>query len=167
MAPVAPWMTFNFTSSVLNLIKESTKASKDPCTSALTIIFSSFILPSLILSKRLSSLMESCLITVSSRVLVFLCSLMSLAFFSSGITIKSSPALGTPEIPYISTGMDGRADFIFCPLSSNIALTLPKLSPQTKKSPWLRVPLRIRIVAIGPLFLSSLASITVPLGLFL
>ena len=51
---------------------------------------------------------------------------------------------------------------IGAPLSSYIALTLPRIGPHTTVSPCLKVPRWMRTDATAPLFLSSLASITAP-----
>ena len=71
---------------------------------------------------------------------LFSCALVSLnvfASFSLSNTTKSSPAFAAPFIPKISTGVDGRASSILCPLSLIIALTFPHFKPLTKKSPFL------------------------------
>ena len=78
--------------------------------------------------------------------------------------MNTSPAAGTSESPRISTGVDGVASFTRLPLSSIIALTLPKLAPAEIKSPTFKVPFCTRIVATGPRPLSSSASITSPLA---
>ena len=54
------------------------------------------------------------------------------ASFSLSNTTKSSPDFEAPFMPKISTGVDGGASFIFFPLSSIKALTLPHLRPLTK-----------------------------------
>tara|TARA_B100000674_G_scaffold340854_1_gene284925 strand:- start:309 stop:461 length:153 start_codon:yes stop_codon:yes gene_type:complete len=48
--------------------------------------------------------------------------------------MKSSPANGFASNPRTSTGTDGSACFIFCPLSSIKALTFPHSEPDTKIS---------------------------------
>ncbi len=50
MAPAPAWMTFRRTSEVLSFSREVFRASTEPCTSALMMIFSSWISPSLICS---------------------------------------------------------------------------------------------------------------------
>jgi len=47
------------------------------------------------------------------------------AIFSSVTTRNSSPAEGTPERPWTSTGIEGPAFLMGLPLSSSIARTLP------------------------------------------
>ena len=80
--------------------------------------------------------------------------------------VNVSPASGTPPIPRISTGIDGPALSIFSPLSLIKALILPLWRPTTKWFPTLSVPSLTSIVPIGPLPLSSFASITTPLAGF-
>ena len=73
-----------------------------------------------------------------------------------------SPAAGTSDKPSISTGIDGPADLIFLPVSSNIALILPYVDPTNIESPTCNVPFWTNKLATAPLPLSSFASITVP-----
>ena len=75
-----------------------------------------------------------------------------------------SPEFGTPLSPSISTGIEGPASATLLPLSSSIALTLPKEEPIEIESPMCKVPFCTRTVATGPLPLSRLASITIPLA---
>ena len=156
------------TSSLLSLIRLCLIASTDPCTSALIITLSSLTVPALIWSKRPSresffllssmSLALSCAIKVSEA---------ALASLSSLKLSMVSPELGTPLSPKISTGIDGPASVTLFPLSSSIALTLPKDEPIDMESPTCKVPFCTRTVATGPLPLSRLASITIPLALLL
>ena len=80
----------------------------------------------------------------------------------SFLRLNLSPAAGTSESPNISTGIDGPADLIFFPVSSNIALILPYVDPTSIESPTFNVPFWTSRLATGPLPLSSFASITVP-----
>ena len=78
-----------------------------------------------------------------------------------------SPAAGTSERPRISTGLEGPAFLTLLPLSSIIALILPKAAPATIGSPTFKVPSCTSTVATGPRPLSSWASIIAPFaGLF-
>ena len=77
---------------------------------------------------------------------------------------RISPAFGTSLKPRISTGTDGPALFTRRPLSSIMARTLPEHAPAAMKSPTWSVPFCTRIVATGPLPLSSSASTTRPLA---
>ena len=102
----------------------------------------------------------------STSSLIFSCllSAISLATLSSLTALNESPAIGTSESPSISTGVAGSAFLIASPLKLVITLILPDVVPATTLCPALRVPLVTRSVAIGPLLLSSLASITVPIA---
>lgn len=125
IAPTAPCITLTFTSSVDNFSNDAFIASTEPWTSALTITESSLTEPSLIWlykssNETLCEVAETFLSYFS-----FLASAMFLAVFSSLTTVNLSPAAGTSERPKTSTGIDGPADFIFLPESSNIALILP------------------------------------------
>ena len=92
----------------------------------------------------------------------FLFSTSSRASFSSSTAAKSSPALGTSARPMISTGTEGPASFTVLPLSSRITRTRPTAVPAIIVSPVRSVPVCTRTVAIGPLPLSILASMTTP-----
>lgn len=70
----------------------------------------------------------------------FLISAIFLAVFSSLTWLNLSPAAGTSDKPSISTGIDGPADLIFLPVSSNIALILPYVDPTNIESPTCNVP---------------------------
>ena len=87
------------------------------------------------------------------------------ASFSVSKTIKSSPDFAAPLIPKISTGDDGGASSIFCPLSLINALTLPHFNPLTKKSPFLIVPDVTITVATAPRPVSIFDSKTIPVAL--
>ena len=104
---------------------------------------------------------------LSVLILSFLISAIFLAVFSSLTTTNLSPAAGTSESPKTSTGIDGPADLIFLPISSNIALILPYVDPTKIESPTCKVPFWINNDATAPLPLSNLASITVPLDFLL
>ena len=88
----------------------------------------------------------------------------SFASLAVAVDTNTSPAFGTPLRPKISTGVDGPAVLILFPLSSDIALTLPWLAPAAIFAPTFNVPFCTRTVATGPLPLSSLASIIIPLA---
>ena len=88
-----------------------------------------------------------------------------LLLFQLSKTIKSSPDFAAPLIPKISTGVDGGASFIFCPLSLIKALTFPHFKPLTKKSPFLIVPEVTTTVATAPLPTSIFDSKTIPVAL--
>jgi hypothetical protein len=88
----------------------------------------------------------------------------SRAFFSSASTTTSSPARGTSDRPWISTGIDGPALCTGLPFSSSIARTRPYTAPATTTSPRFSVPDCTSSVATGPRPLSRRASITTPLG---
>ncbi len=164
IAPVAECIMLSLTSSVLCLTRESPTASSEPWTSVFRTMLSSFTSPSFILSKRSSRLTKPFLPTTCLWLFSLRCSITCFAVFSSWTPMNSSPAMGTPDMPYISAGMAGPADFIFFPLWSSMALTRPYFSPQTKWSPLRKVPFLMRTVATGPLLLSSFASIMTPLA---
>jgi len=102
----------------------------------------------------LSTNAESCVAKVKGLPpFLFSSALLALkvfASFSVSRTIKSSPDFAAPLIPKISTGDDGGASSIFCPLSLINALTLPHFNPLTKKSPFLIVPDVTITVATAP-----------------
>ena len=75
-----------------------------------------------------------------------------------------SPPTGTSPRPVISTGTEGPASCTRRPLSSIMERTRPTVVPATIVSPECRVPFCTSTVAMGPMPLSSLASITVPLA---
>ena len=76
----------------------------------------------------------------------------------------SSPAAGTSDSPWISTGIEGPADCTGLPFSSSIARTRPYTAPVRAMSPRFRVPDCTKSVATGPRPLSSRASMTTPLA---
>ena len=78
--------------------------------------------------------------------------------------MTSSPAAGTSDKPWTSTGIDGPASLMLLPSSSVIARTRPYTLPTKMLSPFFSVPLCTKIVATAPLPLSNLASITKPLA---
>ena len=129
MAPTALWTILICISSLESFWKESESASTEPSTSPLRIIFNSLKSPIAIL------------LPISSKVNCFwvltLCSLTSwvrfdaivFASFSSLKTLNLSPACGAPSKPRTATGVEGGASFIWFPLSSYKALTLPLYFP--------------------------------------
>ena len=125
IAPTAPWITLTLISSVESFSKDCLIASTEPWTSALTTIDNSFTLPSWIWLYKSSNetLFDDWWLSV--LIFSFLDSAIFLAVFSSLTTTNLSPAAGTSDKPNTSTGIDGPADLIFFPLSSNIALILP------------------------------------------
>ena len=162
IAPTALWITFTLTSSFESFSSDCLTASAEPCTSALTIIWSSLISPSFIWSKRLSRVTLVCALKISSFLAAFLWSTRVLARRSSETASKISPPTGTSSRPVISTGTEGPASVTLSPLSFVITLTRPTQVPAMIVSPLWSVPFWTSTVAIGPLPLSSLASITVP-----
>jgi len=123
--PTALWMTLSWISGVDSLIRESLRASTEPSTSPLTMIFSSWKLPIAILRP------------ISSRVICFWvrspCSLCSWALFvaislasrSLSIMLNLSPAWGAPFSPKIRVGVAGPTSSTLLPLSLYIALIWP------------------------------------------
>ena len=162
-APTAPWITWTRTSSLVSFSKDWRTASTEPCTSALTMIFSSFISPCCIWSKRLSRVTLVWARKASSFRSVSRCCTSSLARRSSDTALKISPPTGTSFKPVISTGTLGPASVTRRPLSSIMERTRPTVVPATITSPSRRVPFCTSTVAMGPMPLSSLASTTVPL----
>ena len=163
-APTAPWMMCTRTSSLESFSRDWRTASTEPCTSAFTMIFSSFMSPSFICSNRLSRVTLVWERKTSSFCSVRRCSTSSRASLSSDTALKMSPPTGTSSRPVISTGTLGPASFTRRPLSSIIDRTRPTLVPATMISPVCRVPFCTSTVAMGPMPLSSLASTTVPLA---
>ena len=126
MVPTPPWITFTTTSSLESFTRLCFTASTDPCTSAFTMMGSSFTFPALIWENRSS---RDNFAFVSS-INLFFPSVMKvsaklLASFSFWRATNTSPALGTSLRPRISTGVDGPASFTRLPLSSIMARTLP------------------------------------------
>ncbi|OAY82445.1 hypothetical protein ACMD2_17728 [Ananas comosus] len=79
----------------------------------------------------------------------------------SETTTTSSPAIGRPLSPSISTGVEGHAESVITsPIISLIALIFPHSAPTTTYCPHNKVPDLTIAVANGPLPLSSLASTT-------
>ncbi len=109
-----------------------------------------------------SSLAACCLASFTSRNLPWRKSAISRALRSSPSTITSSPASGTSESPWISTGIAGPAAATDLPVSSVMARTRPKTAPASTMSPRLSVPELTSTVATGPFPLSSRDSITIP-----
>ena len=123
--------------SVLRLFSALLTASTLPCTSVLMMRLSAFTSPA---AMR---------VWTSSRVGPverFICdsrmrrSTSWRAARSSVVTSKMSPASGTPLMPKTSTGCDGAAAVMGCPLSVSIARMRPFILPTTTLSPTLRVP---------------------------
>ncbi len=125
IVPVAACTILIFTSSLDSLTRDSVRASMEPWTSALRIRFKSLTSPSCIFSKRLSRLIRLDLANSLDRCFWLRCRLTCLAAFSSFTATNSSPALGTPERPMISTGMEGPASFTVWPVSLIMLLILP------------------------------------------
>ena len=101
-------------------------ASADPCTSALTTTFSTFCAFDFDLANR-SSRVALPVVAASSlrRWRSSRCTATSLAAFSSSTTLKSSPAVGTPESPSTSTGYPGPTSSTWSPCSFMRARTRP------------------------------------------
>ena len=97
--------------------------------------------------------------------LSFLDSLISFACFSESTCLSSLPVLGAPDNPYTLTGIEGVASVNSSPISFSRIRDLPYSSPTIIKSPFVNFPSLIRMVATGPLPLSTPDSITVPMGL--
>ena len=154
IAPTPEPMILTLTSSVDNLINESLIASSEPWTSDLITTFTSEISPSAMLANMFSNLAFCWRASFTSRNLPWRNKATSRAFFSSFTTVASSPEVGTPLKPIISTGIDGPADWIVLPFSSRIARTRPYSKPQSTS-----------IVATGPRPLSNLDSTTTPLAI--
>ena len=136
MAPTPACTIFITTSSLESFSMLCLTASTEPCTSALMIRPSSLTLPALICENRSSSesllLVSSRSLTLPSRMKV---SENALASFSVAGDTNISPAPGTSLSPNISTGVAGPASLILRPLSSIIALILPKHGPAATASP--------------------------------
>ena len=108
MAPTAQWMTWTRTLLVGELLQAGLDGLGGALTSALTMIFGSFISPCFDLAEQVlqgtlahpgrGAIFCSCL----------RCSTSSRAMRSSATAWKSSPAPGTSPIPMISTGTEGR-----------------------------------------------------------
>ena len=122
------------------------------------------IAPSPIFSIKVSSLTAWALANFTSRNLPWRNKAISRALRSSGTTWTASPASGTSDKPWISTGIEGPASLQGLPFSSNIARTRPNEEPASNISPRRKVPDCTKIVATGPLPLSKRASITKPLA---
>ena len=125
IAPTALWITFTRTSSVESLRRESDRASMDPSTSPLTMMLSSLKFPIAIRRPISSSVICFWVLMPWIRRSCSLRLAISLASFSSFITLNFSPAVGAPFSPSTDTGVEGPASSTFCPRSLNIALTLP------------------------------------------
>ena len=164
MAPTAPWMMCTRTSSLESFSRDWRTASTEPCTSALTMIFSSFMSPSFICSNRLSRVTLVWELNCSSLRSLMRCSTSSRARRSSDTALKMSPPTGTSPRPVISTGTLGPASFTRRPRSSIMERTRPTVVPATMVSPAWRVPFCTSTVATGPMPLSRRASMTVPLA---
>ena len=164
MAPTAAWMTRTRTSSLEIFSREALTASAEPCTSALTMRFSSFISPSCILAKRLSRVTLLACLAAASFSACLRCSTSWRAMRSSATASNSSPGVGASARPVTSTGMEGPASVMVRPLSSVITRTRPTAVPAMIRSPLWRVPFCTSRVAMGPRFLSRRASMTVPLA---
>ena len=166
MPPTAAWTITTLTSAVESFCNDCDKASWEPWTSALMMIgkFLASTLPSPMFSNMLSSFTACCFANFTSRNLPWRNKAISRALRSSETAITSSPAAGTSDRPWISTGMDGPASLQGLPFSSNMARTRPKDEPAKIMSPRRKVPDWTKMVATGPLPLSRRASITRPLA---
>ena len=133
--------------------------STAPCTSVLTMRLSATVSPICTLVCTLSSVGPACRSISSSR--SYSCT-HSRASRSFPATSNRSPASGRLGSPSISTGVDGPADSILSPLSSNMARILPLMPPMTMLSPTWRVPVCTISVATLPRLLSRRASTTTP-----
>ena len=109
-----------------------------------------------------SSFAACCFASFTSRNLPWRNSAISRALRSSPSTITSSPASGTSDRPWISTGIAGPALVTALPFSSVIARTRPNTAPASTMSPRFSVPECTSTVATGPLPLSRRDSMTMP-----
>ena len=162
IVPTPLLITLILTPSTFILRSAFLTASSLPLTSVLRTILISF-LPSFIcsnISSKLNALWANFFPLSAS--FLFIATL--LASFSLSNAMNLSPATGTSSIPVTSTGLDGSADTISLPVSSLKVLTFPENDPTTIGSPNLKVPFCINNVTTGPIFLSSLASITEPIA---
>ncbi len=166
MPPTPECTTLTLTSSFDRRASACASASCEPCTSALISRASVFLplSPSPICSNMFSSLVACCLASFTSRNLPWRNSAISRALRSSASATTSSPARGTSDRPWISTGIDGPALCTGLPFSSSIARTRPYTAPASTTSPRLSVPDCTSSVATGPRPLSRRASITTPLA---
>ena len=114
-------------------------------------------------SNMFSSFAACCFASFTSRNLPWRNSAISRALRSSPSTITSSPASGTSDRPWISTGIAGPASCTGLPFSSVIARTRPNTAPASTMSPRFSVPDCTSTVATGPRPLSRRDSITMPL----
>ena len=124
-APTAAWMQWTRTSSLLSFSRDCFTASAEPCTSALTMMFSSLRSPSAIWLNS-SSKDTFCMALIWAALIL---SLRSSATWrvslSASATFITSPASGTSLKPRISTGVEGPALFTVRPLSSIMARMRP------------------------------------------
>ncbi len=125
IAPADARITFSLISFVESFSRTPCNASTDPWTSPFITTLKSIICPSRIFAFKFSRV--TLFFPEPSPILSSSCRLVAMlrACFSSSVTWKGSPAEGILLSPIISTGSDGPAFWIFLPLSSNIALTLP------------------------------------------
>ena len=159
-------MTLTLTPSTSILLKEEATASAVPVTSDLTMTGISLTSPASICDFRSSRVIATeAFLSFSSFALALACA-TALASLSSSKTLKLSPATGTSFKPMISTGVPGKASVISLPISLVILRTLPYAVPTTTESDCLKVPFCTSKVETGPLPLSSLASMTVPVASF-
>ena len=129
MAPTALWTILMWISSVESFWKESDRASTEPSTSPLRIIFNSLKSPKAILLPISSRVNCFWVLTLCSLTSCVLLAAICLASFSSSKTLNLSPAWGAPSKPKTETGTEGPASLICLPLSSYNALTLPLYWP--------------------------------------
>ena len=162
MPPAAAETTLTFTSSVVSCVRASRSASTEPCTSALTMMLSVLVSPSFICSKTFSSFDACCRASLTSRYFPCLKLAISRALRSSATTTASSPASGGPDRPSTSTGVDGPADGVSAPASSNSPRTRPNSWPARRMSPFASRPDCTSTVATGPRPRSIRDSTTTP-----
>mmetsp|Transcript_3520 Transcript_3520/g.7877 ORF Transcript_3520/g.7877 Transcript_3520/m.7877 type:complete len:376 (-) Transcript_3520:1062-2189(-) len=142
-------------------------ACAEPCTSALTTM-SMTRSGSWSLSPERKELMPSLARAAKSSEAFFSRSscwrtaAISRAADSSSVTVKTSPALGSPPSPTSSTADDGPAMSRRAPLSSSSAFTRPHCDPATTMSPTRSEPFCTSAEATAPCPTMLRASSTVP-----
>ena len=109
IAPTPVCTILTLTLSLDSFSREDTIAPTEPCTSPLTIRFSSLTSPSWIWLNSSSSVVLEFLARTSSLSLSCRFSAISLATFSSFTALNTSPACGTSVRPRISTAVAGPA----------------------------------------------------------
>ena len=132
IAPTPLCKIFTWISSVDSFWKESVKASTEPSTSPLRMIFNSLKSPRAILRPISSSVNVFWVLTDCSRCNWDLFEAICFAYLSSSNTLNLSTACGAPSNPNIDTGVEGPASLRLFHLSSNMALTLPLCFPANR-----------------------------------